>query len=38
MSKILTRDLLNQYERAIAMVRFSIEEFDDEQWRTGISW
>jgi hypothetical protein len=38
MSKVLTRDLLNQYERAIAMVRFTVEEFDDEQWLVGISW
>ncbi len=38
MGKVLTRDLLNQYERAIAMVRFTIEEFDDEQWLSGISW
>jgi uncharacterized damage-inducible protein DinB len=38
MSRIMTGDLLDQFHRAIAMVRFTVEEFDDEQWLSGISW
>lgn len=38
MSRVVTDDLLDQFHRAISMVRFTVEEFDDEQWRSGISW
>jgi uncharacterized damage-inducible protein DinB len=38
MSRVLTDDLLDQFGKAISMVRFTIEEFDDEQWISGISW
>jgi uncharacterized damage-inducible protein DinB len=37
MSRIVTGDLLDQFQRAISMVRFTVEEFDDEQWLSGIS-
>lgn len=38
MGKTMTDDLLNQFHRAISMVRFTIEQFDDDQWISGISW
>lgn len=38
MTRILSEDLLDQFRKAISMVRFTIEEFDDEQWTSGISW
>lgn len=38
MSRVLTDDLLDQFGKAISMVRFTVEEFDDEQWISGISW
>jgi uncharacterized damage-inducible protein DinB len=38
MSRIVTEDLLDQFQKAISMVRFTVEEFDDEQWLSGISW
>ena len=38
MSTVITDDLLDQFQKAISMVRFTIEEFDDEQWLSGISW
>jgi hypothetical protein len=38
MSRIMTDDLLDQFKRAISMIRFTVEEFDDEQWLSGISW
>lgn len=38
MSRIVTDDLLDQFQKAVSMVRFTVEEFDDEQWLSGISW
>jgi uncharacterized damage-inducible protein DinB len=38
MNRTVTDDLLEQFQRTISMVRFTIEEFDDEQWLSGISW
>ena len=38
MSRIITDDLLDQFQKAIAMTRATIEEFDDQQWLSGISW
>ena len=38
MSRIMTDDLLDQFQKAISMVRFTAEEFDDAQWLSGISW
>jgi uncharacterized damage-inducible protein DinB len=38
MSRAMTDDLLDQFQRAIGMVRFTVEEFEAEQWRAGISW
>ena len=38
MSIKLTEDLLDQFEKALSMLRFTIEEFSDEQWVSGISW
>jgi hypothetical protein len=34
----LTDDLLDQYKRAISMLRTTIGKFDEEQWASGISW
>ena len=38
MSRTMTDDLLDQFQRTISMVRFTVEEFEPEQWRSGISW
>ena len=38
MSNVMRNDLLDQFHKAISMVRFTVGEFDAEQWRTGISW
>ena len=38
MNRTMTVDLLDQFQKAISMVRFTIEEFDEEQWLSGISW
>jgi hypothetical protein len=38
MSTVLTEDLLDQYNRAISMLRTTIGKFDEEQWTSGISW
>ena len=38
MSRIVTDDLVDQFQKAISMVRFTVEEFDGEQWLSGISW
>ena len=38
MSGILADDTLDQCRKAISMVRATIEKFDEEQWRSGVSW
>jgi hypothetical protein len=38
MSAVLTEDLLDQFERAIAMLRATIAKFNAKQWTSGISW
>ncbi len=38
MSTVLIEDLLDQYRRAILMLRTTIGKFDEEQWTSGISW
>jgi hypothetical protein len=38
MSTVLTKDLLDQYRRAISMLRATIGKFSAEQWTSGISW
>jgi hypothetical protein len=38
MSTILTEDLLDQYRRAISMLRATIGKFTIEQWTSGITW
>ena len=38
MSTVLTEDLLDQYRRAISMLRTTIGKFTEEQWTSGISW
>lgn len=38
MSRGLVEDLLDQYRRAISMVRSTIGKFSAEQWVSGISW
>jgi uncharacterized damage-inducible protein DinB len=38
MSRVVVDDLLDQFQKAISMVRFTVEEFDNEQWLSGISW
>ena len=38
MSVTMAEDLLDQFKRAIAMVRFTIEEFEEDEWTSGISW
>jgi uncharacterized damage-inducible protein DinB len=38
MSTVLTEDLLDQYRRAISMLRATIGKFSVEQWTSGISW
>jgi len=37
MSTLLTQDLLDQYQRAIAMLGDTIEKFDRQQWTQGLS-
>ena len=37
MSTVLTKDLLDQYQRAIAMLGATIRKFDRQQWMQGIS-
>lgn len=37
MSTVLTKDLLDQYQRAIAMLSATIRKFDPQQWTRGIS-
>ncbi len=37
MSNPLTQDLHDQFQRTAAMIRGLITEFDDSQWRAGIS-
>jgi hypothetical protein len=34
----MTDDLHNQFRRAIAMLRFTIEEFEEKEWTAGITW
>jgi hypothetical protein len=34
----LTKDLLDQYRRALSMLRATIGKFGPEQWTAGISW
>ena len=36
--RVAGEDLLDQFNRAIAMVRFTIEEFEEDEWTSGISW
>jgi hypothetical protein len=38
MNRTVTLDLLDQWHRTLAMVWSTIEVFDDEQWRTGLTW
>ena len=38
MSTTLTADLLDQYKRAISMMRKTIPRFSEDQWTSGISW
>ena len=38
MSRTLTQDLHQQFQRTAGMVRGVIQEFDEDQWRAGISW
>ena len=38
MSRAMTDDLFDQFHRTIKMVRFTVEEFEPEQWRSGLSW
>ena len=37
MSTVLTEDMLDQYRRAISMLRDTIGKFNVEQWTSGIS-
>ena len=37
MSTVLTEDMLDQYRRAISMLRATIGKFNVEQWTSGIS-
>lgn len=30
--------LLDQFQKSVSLVRFTIEKFDDEQWFSSISW
>lgn len=34
----MAEDLHDQFERTVAMIRFSIREFNARQWRNGITW
>ena len=38
MNTTVTLDLLDQWHRTLAMVRSTIELFDDAQWRAGLNW
>lgn len=38
MNRTMTDDLLEQFQKAISMVRSIMEEFTEEQWLSGISW
>jgi uncharacterized damage-inducible protein DinB len=38
MSTIITDDLLDQFLKAIAMVRFTTEEFEDAEWMSGVPY
>ena len=38
MGRAMTDDLFDQFQRAISMVRFTVEEFEAEEWTSGISW
>ncbi len=38
MGVTMTEDLLDQIKKAIAMLRFTIEEFGEDEWTSGISW
>ena len=38
MNRAMSDDLDIQFQKPISMLRFTIEEFDDEQWVSGISW
>ncbi len=38
MNRAMSDDLHIQFQKAISMLRSTIEEFDDEQWVHGISW
>ena len=38
MSITMTEDLLDQFQKALSMLRFTVEEFSDEQWISGLSW
>lgn len=37
MNRTLTLDLLEQWHRTFAMLRSTIEAFDDDQWRAGLT-
>jgi uncharacterized damage-inducible protein DinB len=38
MNRELVDDLLSQFHKTTSMVRFTIGEFDEEEWTAGISW
>ncbi|MCP4535812.1 MAG: DinB family protein [Chloroflexi bacterium] len=38
MGIVLRDDLLDQFLKAISMVRFTIGEFEEKEWMTGVSW
>ena len=38
MSVPMIEDLLDQIKKAIGMLRFTIDEFDDDEWLSGVSW
>jgi len=38
MSTIITDDLLDQFLKAISMVRFTNKEFEDEEWMSGVPY
>lgn len=38
MGVTMIEDLLVQIKRAIGMLQFTIQEFDEEEWLSGISW
>jgi uncharacterized damage-inducible protein DinB len=38
MAVTMTEDLLDQTRRAIGMLRFTIAEFEEDEWLSGVSW